>query len=142
MLFETSQEIFQAGLAQNEVALQLMNENLKRVQDEGIPVLMATDAGNPMTLHGVSVYAEMEGMQAAGLTPAQIIVAATMTGARVMGRENDFGSLEAGKIADLIVLSENPLDDVSAFRTISLVMRAGKMHSIADLSWGPLVAAD
>ncbi len=142
VLFETSQEIFQAGLARNEVALQLMNENLKRVHDEGIPVVMATDAGNPMTLHGVSVYAEMEGMQAAGLTPREVIVAATQTGARVMGREKDFGTLEAGKIADLIVLSENPLEDVSTFRSIMQVMRAGKMHDIADLSWNSLDVPD
>ena len=47
---------------------------------------MGTDAGNPLTLHGPSVYAEMEAMQAAGMAPMEVLVAATANGARAMGR--------------------------------------------------------
>src|SRR5262252_534660 len=64
---------------------QLMAANLKRVSAAGIPVAMGTDAGNPLTLHGPSVYAEMEAMQAAGLSPMEVIVASTRGGALAMG---------------------------------------------------------
>ena len=65
---------------------------------------MGTDAGNPLTLHGPSVYAEMEAMQAAGLTPMQVLVASTRGGATAMGRAKDFGTVEKGKLADLLIV--------------------------------------
>src|SRR4029450_13552572 len=57
--------------ARGDAAARIGAANLKRVADAGIPIAMGTDAGNPLTLHGPSVYAEMEAMQAAGLTPPQ-----------------------------------------------------------------------
>jgi len=61
--------------------------NLKRVSGAGIPIAMGTDAGNPGTLHGPSVYAEMEAMQAAGMAPMEVLVASTRGGSRALGRE-------------------------------------------------------
>jgi len=52
-----------------------------------------------------------------------------------MGRLNDFGTLEAGKLADLVVLAEDPRADVRAFRTVTHVMRGGRLHAVADLAW-------
>jgi imidazolonepropionase-like amidohydrolase len=111
----------------------LMGENLQRVHASGNTVVVATDAGNPLTLHGPSIYNEMEAMQAAGIKAADIIVMATRNGARAMGRERDFGTLEAGRIADLLVLTEDPRTDVRAFRSLTQVMRAGRLHRQADL---------
>ena len=105
-----------------------MAENLRRVHAAGGTIVVATDAGNPLTLHGPSVYNEMEAMQAAGLRAPDIIVMATRNGARAMGRPNDFGTLEAGKLADLLVLTEDPRADVRAFRSLTHVMRGGRMH--------------
>jgi imidazolonepropionase-like amidohydrolase len=112
----------------------IMAENLRRVYAAGGIVATATDAGNPMTLHGPSIYAEMEAMQAAGLAPAEIVTLSTLNGARSMRREADFGTLEAGKIADLLVLGQDPTRDVRAFRTVERVMRAGRLHAVADLA--------
>jgi imidazolonepropionase-like amidohydrolase len=109
-----------------------MADNLRRVHAAGRTIVVATDAGNPLTLHGPSIYSEMEAMQAAGLTAPEIIVMATRNGARAMGR-SDFGTLEAGKLADLIVLAEDPSASVSAFRTVSHVMRSGKLYRQAEL---------
>jgi imidazolonepropionase-like amidohydrolase len=78
--------------------------NLKRVSDAGIPIAMGTDAGNPFTLHGPSIYAEMEAMETAGLTPMQVLVSATQGGSRAMAREKTLGTLEKGKAADLLVV--------------------------------------
>jgi imidazolonepropionase-like amidohydrolase len=107
--------------------------NLKRVFDAGIPIAMGTDAGNPLTLHGPSVYAEMEAMQAAGMTPAQVLIASTSGGARAMGREKDFGTIAKGKEADLVVVAGDPTADIRNLRQIRFVVRAGVVRSAAEL---------
>jgi len=112
-----------------------MAENLRRVHGAGRTVAAATDAGNPLTLHGPSIYQELEAMQAAGLSTSDIIVMATRNGALAMGRLDDFGTLEAGKLADLLVLTEDPRADVRAFRSLTYVMRAGRLHAQRDLAY-------
>lgn len=118
-----------------EARYRLMLENLKRVHDAGIPVVMGTDAGNTLTLHGASVFAEMEAMQEAGLTPSDVLLASTRNVARAMGRADDLGTVEAGKIADLVVLDADPTRDIAAVRAIRLVVRGGHLHRRADLTF-------
>ena len=108
-------------------------ENLRRVHRAGIPIAMGTDAGNPGTFHGPSVYAEIEAMHAAGIESNELIVMATGNGARAMGRE-DIGVVASSKIADLIVLAENPLEDIRHLRSITHVMRAGRLFRIDELA--------
>ena len=111
-----------------------MAENLRRVHAAGGTIVVATDAGNPLTLHGPSIHNEMEAMQAAGLPANDIIVMATRNGARAMRREQDFGTLEAGKLADLLVLAEDPRANVRAFRSLLYVMRGGKLYRQEQLA--------
>ena len=113
---------------------QVGRANLKKVQDAGIPIAMGTDAGNPLTLHGVSVYAEMEAMQASGLTPMQVLVASTQGGARAMGLDTVFGTVEKGKDADLLVVGEDPTTDIAHLRALKQVMRAGALRSVEELA--------
>ena len=108
-------------------------ENLRRVHRAGITIALGTDAGNPGTLHGPSIYAELAAIQAAGIEPAELLVMATRNGARAMGRE-DIGTIAAGNIADLIIVSESPLQDVKNLRHITHVMRAGRLHPIEELA--------
>ena len=115
---------------------EIMAENLRRVIQADIPVALGTDAGNPFTLHGVSVYAEMERMQRAGMTPPQVLLAATRNAARAMARAAEIGTLEAGKVADFIVLGADPLRDVAAFRSVQRVARAGVLVPVTALSYG------
>lgn len=109
-------------------------DNLKRVLAAGIPVAMGTDAGNPLTLHGPSVYAEMEAMQAAGLTPLQVLVASTRGGALAMGRDKELGTVEKGKLADLLIVAGDPTADVANLRKVKHVVRGGVMRTIEELS--------
>ena len=74
-------------------------------------------------------------MQDAGIDPADIVTMSTHNGALTMGRLGDFGTLEAGKIADLIVLDEDPTADVRAFRSLTHVMRAGVLRPQEELAW-------
>jgi imidazolonepropionase-like amidohydrolase len=113
---------------------QVMAANLMRLVGAGIPVAMGTDAGNPLTLHGPSIYAEMEAMQSAGMTPSQILMSATRTGATAMGRASDLGTLEKGKIADILIVSADPTTDIRNLRRIAYVMRGGLVRPISELS--------
>lgn len=108
--------------------------NLRRVAEAGIPIAMGTDAGNPLTLHGPSVYAEMEAMQAAGLTPLQVLTASTRGGALAMGREKDLGTVEKGKLADLLVVAADPAAGIANLRQVRFVVRGGVMRPLAELS--------
>lgn len=110
-----------------------MAENLKRLRDAGVTVAMGTDAGNPFTFHGPAVYAEMEAMQRAGLTPMQVLTDSTRGGAMAMRREKDLGTLEKGKVADLLILDADPAIDIANMRRIRQVMRGGVLRSIEEL---------
>jgi imidazolonepropionase-like amidohydrolase len=116
-------------------------ENLKKVSDAGLTIAMGTDAGNPLTLHGPSVYAEMEAMQAAGLTPIQVIVASTQGGARAMGVDKETGTVEKGKSADLLLVAGDPTKDVANLRKVRYVVRGGVVRSIEELK-ATVAAAD
>jgi imidazolonepropionase-like amidohydrolase len=108
--------------------------NLRRVHAAGIPVAMGTDAGNPLTLHGASVFNELEAMAAAGMTPMAVLESSTRIGARAMGRD-DVGTLEPGSHADLLVLDADPLADVRNLRRILLVVRGGEVWTRTELEY-------
>jgi len=107
--------------------------NLMKVRDAGIRIAMGTDAGNPLTLHGPSVYAEMEAMQAAGMSPMEVLVAATRNAAMACGREDRFGTVEAGKQADLLVVEADPSQDIKNLRRLRYVVRGGVLRSLDEL---------
>jgi imidazolonepropionase-like amidohydrolase len=99
--------------------------NAKRVQDAGITLAVGTDAGNPGTLHGPSIYRELQLTADAGLSPMEVLVAATRNGAMAMGRERQVGTVEAGKSADLVALDADPLADVRNYQRVRWVMKGG-----------------
>jgi len=107
--------------------------NLKTVHDAGITIAMGTDAGNPLTLHGVSVYAEMEAMQAAGLTPMEVLVASTRSGALAMRRLEEIGTVEKGKRADLLVVTADPTRDIKGLRQLRYVVKGGVVRAQSEL---------
>lgn len=108
--------------------------NLKRLVAAGIPIATGTDAGNPLTLHGPSIYAEMEAMQSAGMTPMQVIVASTATAARAARFDDVTGTIEKGKSADLLLLGGDPSKDVRHFRELRFVVRGGVVRGVDELS--------
>jgi len=105
--------------------------NMKRLHEEGIRLVVGTDCGNPGTLHGISIYDELEAMQRSGISPLDLITMATRNGAMAMERADDFGTLEKGKMADLIILKKDPSQDIKNVRSISHVMRGGLLRSVA-----------
>ena len=107
--------------------------NLRKMREAGIPIAMGTDAGNPGTAHGPSLYPEMEAMQKAGMTAAEVLASSTLIAARAMGREKELGSIEVGKLADLVVFDANPAADIANARTVFMVMRGGALYTKRNL---------
>ena len=70
----------------------------------GVRILAGTDAGAMYSVHGFSLHDELEAMVAAGLSPLNALRAATINPARFLGRERDLGTIEKGKLADLVLL--------------------------------------
>ena len=116
--------------------------NLKTLEDAGVPIVMGTDAGNIGTLHGPSVFREMRMMADSGLTPLQVLRSATFTAARTMGLEGRSGEVEAGKLADLVILDANPLEDVANLAKVHTTIKAGEIYGPAALLESVLPAAE
>lgn len=111
----------------------VMAGNVAKLAKAGVPIVMGTDAGNPLTLHGPSVFVELEAMVAAGMTPRAVLVAVTHDAARAIGRGDDLGRIAKGCIADLVVLPGDPEQDIKALRGLTHVLRAGTLHERAAL---------
>lgn len=108
-----------------KAALAVARRNLKRAADAGVLIAMGTDAGPfPERFQGYFEHLEMEMMVEAGLTPAQVLRAATVDAARAM-RVDGVGELKPGAWADFVVLARNPLEDIRNTRSISGVWIAG-----------------
>ena len=112
---------------------QVTRANLKALVAAGIPIATGTDAGNPLTLHGPAIYAEMDAMQASGMTPMQVIVASTATASRAMRLDKETGTIDKGKDADLLIVGADPSADVANFRKVRYVVRAGVVRNMNDL---------
>jgi imidazolonepropionase-like amidohydrolase len=107
--------------------------NLRVVWDAGIPVAMGTDAGNIGTLHGPSVFREMALMQEAGLTPLEVLRSATFNGAKAARREKDIGMIAPGRLADLVILDDDPLRDPGNLSHIHRVIKDGIVFDPGEL---------
>jgi imidazolonepropionase-like amidohydrolase len=102
--------------------------NLRRVEAAGVRVAAGTDAGNPGTLHGPALHRELALMQQAGLTPMQVLTAATRDAAFVYSARPDIGLVRPGYRADLLILDADPTKDVTALGRISQVWSRGKAY--------------
>ena len=99
-------------------------DNVRRLADAGITLLAGTDAPNPGTVFGASLHRELELLVRCGISPAQALAAATTEPARVFGL-TDRGRVAPGQRADLVLVSGNPLADITATRSIERIWRAG-----------------
>jgi hypothetical protein len=105
-------------------------EGAKALSDRGVGV----NLGAHGQMQGIGAHWELWMFGQGGMTPLEAIRAATLNGARYIGMDADLGSIEAGKLADLLVLSENPLDDLRHSREIRYVMANGRLYDAATMN--------
>ncbi|MEE2822917.1 MAG: amidohydrolase family protein [Acidobacteriota bacterium] len=100
---------------------------VKVLYDMGVNILVGTDStGAPHRMfYGFDIHRELEHLVRAGMKPMDVIVAASRKAAEYLGKESDLGTVEVGKIADLLILTNNPLEDISNSRSIEQVVYAG-----------------
>ena len=116
-----------APLSVRKESVQHELNTVKRLHNAGIPFLAGTDAPAGIgLLPGFSLHLELERFIAAGFTPLEALQTATLNPAQFLGRQRDFGAVEKGKVADLILLDANPLDDIRNTRRIRAVVANGQ----------------
>lgn len=103
------------------------------METSGVPILAGTDQENPYCFPGFSLHDELGLLVRAGLSPLQALQTATLNPARFLGRERDLGTVETGKIADLVLLDANPLDDIANTKRIDAVIYSGRLFPRAAL---------
>jgi imidazolonepropionase-like amidohydrolase len=109
------------------VAYQKQVELVGMMHRAGVPLLAGTDVQNPYCFPGFSLHDELALLVKAGLTPTEALQAATRNPARFLGKDREFGTIERGKFADLVLLNANPLDDINNTRKIAAVVANGRL---------------
>jgi imidazolonepropionase-like amidohydrolase len=109
-------------------------EIVRKLHAGGVPFLAGTDtpAGVDVT-PGISLHLELQRFVAAGFTPLEALQTATINPARFLGKLSDYGSVQAGRVADLVILRANPLEDIANTRAISAVVADGKYWSPTEI---------
>jgi hypothetical protein len=95
----------------------------------GVPLLAGTDTPEPFCPPGLALHQELEMLVESGLTPSAALTAATLNNARVLKMDASLGSIEAGKLADLVLLGADPLADIRNTRKIRGVIKGGRIAS-------------
>ncbi len=101
---------------------------LPLLQQAGVTILAGTDAGflNSFNYPGIGIHDELEILVKYGLTPRQALTASVVNGPAFLGHADDYGAVAAGKVADLVLLDKNPLDDIRATRGVRGVVVHGR----------------
>jgi imidazolonepropionase-like amidohydrolase len=114
--------LIKAGFDMNRI-------NLKKLSDGGVRIAFGTDSGGAADrffIQGYSEHREMELMVQSGLTPMQVIQSFSKSASEALGIDKEFGTLAKGKVADLLVLEKNPLDNITNMRSIQTIYLGGK----------------
>jgi len=110
-------------------------QSVKKAHKAKIPIAMGTDAGTPFNRHGENLK-EMELLVRIGFTPMEAIVATTKTASEVLGLEKKIGTLEKGKLADLVIIDGDPLENIGILQhkeKIMAIMKEGRFYKCEGL---------
>ena len=102
---------------------------------------MGTDAASPLNTHLEAMWREMSALVDSGMTPLQVISAATKTNAEILGLFGDRGSLEVGKRADLLIVQGNPLEDINTLWNVAVVVKQGDLWFTEGSTIAPVTRA-
>jgi imidazolonepropionase-like amidohydrolase len=126
-------ELTDAALASNTTMHRIAAALVVAAHAAGVPVLAGSDVPNPHVYPGSGLHDELVELVRAGFTPLDALRSATITPARFLKRDDELGTVSAGKLADLVVLSANPIDDIGRIRDIQVVVANGRVYARDDL---------
>ena len=112
-------------------ALRPMGDTVRRVVKGGGIVIAGTDS--PIFPYAVAFHTELELFAQAGLTPFEVLQTATTRAAAALGESANLGSVEAGKLADLVIVTDDPLADIRNARKVRTVIKNGEVHTLEEL---------
>ena len=111
-----------------KVMTPVLQENINRIQRKGAKIVTGTDGSS-----GPDYIRELELLQEAGISPWDIIIAATRNGAIFLGREEELGLIKEGSLADLVIVDANPTTDIMNLRRVSMVVKNGQIVNLKKL---------
>jgi imidazolonepropionase-like amidohydrolase len=112
-------------------------DNLRKMHKAGVKIGVGTDAGGTVGFNyqGYNTPWEVKNLVECGLSPMAALVAATRNGAEIIGVDDQLGTIEVGKQADLLILSSNPLDNIENIRQIEWIIQGGTVHPRSDFAY-------
>ena len=99
---------------------------------------VGTDAASPLNMHTEAMWREMSALVDSGMTPIQVISAATKTNAEILDQFDELGTIEPGKLADIIVIDGNPLANIDAMQHVDIVVKDGGIWYAESAAYGPV----
>ena len=108
---------------------------VKPMHKAGIYILAGSDCGpfNSYVYPGASIHEELEELVNSGLRPQEALATSIINGPRFFDLLDEYGSLEASKMADIILLQSNPLEDISSTKSVVMTIKNGKKYSTKSL---------
>ncbi|TMM56892.1 amidohydrolase [Maribacter algarum] len=105
------------------------------LNEAGVGLLAGSDSGayNSYTYPGISLHNELQAMVANGISPLNALKTSAYNGSKFLKKEADYGNISPGKVADLVILDANPLDNIENTQKIHTVIKSGKTHSKEQL---------
>jgi imidazolonepropionase-like amidohydrolase len=100
---------------------------VKQFTEAGAVIGMGTDSGTPMNFHSEALWREAKVHVDMGMPPIKVISSLTRIGANILGKQRDLGTIEPGKLADIIVVNGNPLYDITALAHVEVVVKGGRV---------------
>lgn len=136
--WDSSQGVFEKEFEQTREISPAVTEKflemVKAMNSAGVRLLAGTGTpGHPFEWPGFSLHEELEWLVKAGLTPLEALQAATLNPARYLDKEKELGTVERGKLADLVLLDDNPLEDIRNTQRIAAVMANGRYMDTSTL---------
>ena len=106
---------------------------VKQFTESGTVLGMGTDSGTPMNFHTEALWREAKVHVDMGMPAIKVISSLTRIGANILGKQRDLGTIEPGKLADIIVVDGNPLYDITALAHVETVVKGGKVYQKSEV---------
>jgi len=129
-----TEQMKKQGWEPRQVQARFVGE-MQRARKAGVLLVFGTDCGGELMVHGQQ-YEALYGESQMGSTPLEALLMATRDAARVLGKEAELGTVERGKLADLLIVDADPLSDLRNLARIHAVMKGGRLYFPAEMSAG------